>query len=569
MLPNHISSLLIQSRLRKPRLYLLVATLAVVGCATVRVPTIESHHLENPDSYDFSHPQARFFVDKLYKSLSTSVGRVEIEDVAHQFVDLPRSEIPRSDLFEIKFRYQHWRHVVYGRILDAIVGSGDPAALQERIDALGALSLSSDVEDLLLIYESTQSWTESSNYRTLITSYADLVMLQGDTRITDEVIDKKLPLLGAELEVTNTDGPEKRIRIPPSYKSNWPFERWSKYESFSHYARTADGVMYRGIEFLPGDTLIVNLQNPSEGLFTVVLEGRNYSPHMAIYIDVEAETGSFPAVYEIHQVGVRLVPLHIFLSDSVSSYIEVFRHRDAPRDWRERFSSAALQILTREQGFNLFADELHSDGSHYLTCVTAVQHLVESSGIYPSYPAQTDVSPGTLVHVAPLGFESLRYHSPTDFLTWDQFELVGVVDNGGYLDDIARQLVNERLSQRMAESTLRLDSGAYRIFRWASGLVLRQVPVVAPLLRSAFGYTKGNFPMGTKELLAFMELIQIDINKSVANLKPGLEELLSDYTTTDSFSIHSLIEDPGMQSAVDESVKPLNRWFAESASALP
>ena len=538
--------------------------IAVIGCATVKMPTIDSERLSSPGTYTYGHSAAQAFAEELSDSLSEPIPAVAVEAVVRRFVDLPRNEISRSDLFEIKFRYQHWRHAVYDRVINAALEAATPTALQEQIKVLIALSPSVQIHDLKTIYENALPWAESSEFRTMIESFVELVMRQGDTRITREVFNGQISSLDSEAASSNLDGPGKRIRIPPSYKSAWPFERWSKHEEFSLYARGPEGVVYRGIEFVPGDILIVNLQNPSEGLFTVVLEGRNYSPHMAIFVEVETEIGSFPAVYEIHQVGVRLVPLHIFLSDLVSSYVEVFRHKDAPSDWKDRLNTASLDILSNEQGFNLFADDEHRDGDHYLTCVTAVQHLVESSGVLPSYPAPNDVSPGTLVNMKPLGFEATEYHSPTDFLTWDQLALIGIIDNGGYTDDIARQLVNELLSERMDELPLRLDGGAYRIFRWASGLVLRQVPVAAPLLRATFGYSKENFPMGTKELLAFMELVQMDINKPVGNLKPVLNELLSEYTSTSSFSIHSLIEDPEMRKAVDDSMVPLDRWFSEA-----
>ena len=537
------------------------SALLIAGCASVPSASVDRLSAALPITYIYAHPDARAFTSRLTESLSKSIAAYDVAEVSRLFAGLPRSEMSRSDLFEIKFGYQQWRHAVRNISLQALLHAEQSDPVEEHLVVLSKLSQSVDVEDLGLIRGSLQKWSESSNYQRLIDLFIDLVLIQGDSRISTQLLDGLTWSDGSSVIPSDADGPDKWIRIPPSYKSAWPFERWAQFEEFADYSRSEGIVSYRGIEFRSGDTLIINLQNPSEGLFTLVLEDRNYSPHMGIFVEVETERGVYPVVFEIHQLGVRLVPLQLFLSDSISAYVEVFRLRDAPSNWTDNLSNSVLEIIAEEQGFNLFADDGHRDGNHYLTCVTAVQYLVAKSGIDLEYPDPSAVSPLILANVKPLGFQTSAYLSPTDILRWDEIELVGIVDNGGYIDNVTRQLVNERLRERMSESPLSLDGATFRFVRWASRLVLQETPVMAPLLRSAFGYSKANFPMGTAELLAFMELIQGDIHRSVNNLKPSISAILADYPYRDSFSIHALIDDVEVRRLTDKAMAPIDRWF--------
>jgi hypothetical protein len=540
-------------------LLLLSAAVTLIACGTT--PPYDSRVSGVPVAYVYTHPQAQEFAHGLRDVLSAPdhITADSVTEVFDGFVELPRNEISRSDLFELKYAYEQWRHAVSSLTMEALVHAESPIEAEELMKLLLSIPLAIGVDDVRSIQATCQRWSDSDKYPILLNGFAELVLHQGDSRRTEHVL---TTIEDGEFEVpSEIDGPDKRIRIPPSYKSRWPFERWSQLPDFAQYRRVDGNVVYRGIEFRPGDVLIINLQNPSEGVFTLALDGRNYSPHMGMYVDIETDQGHFPAVYEIHQVGARVVPLHLFLSDSISSYVEVFRHSASQPEWGRELSTSVKEILAEDQGFNLFADEEHRDGNHYLTCTTAIEYLVERAGLGASDFEASSVSQTTLAHLHALGFRSPAYLSPTDVLQSEQLALVGIIDNGDYVDNIARQLVNERFSQRLASSPLKLDNGGYLFFRWASGLVLKNTPVLAPLLRSVFGYSKENFPMGTKELLAFMELVQIDINKSVENLTPYVFEALADYPTQASFSIHAMIEDPEMTRLIDAAMAPTGRWF--------
>ena len=551
------------------------AAIAVVGLISgcVSAPAISEMPARPTEGrYRYEHSRARAFADELESFLHGSTSLPEtavapaptadtIERVFSAFADLPRSEIPRSDLFELKFAYEHWRHVVQARLVQSAVSARDDGTIDAALAGLIALPLRVKEADLRSIGEAVGGLAEGDAATSARERYLQLIALQGDSRVTRKMLSRFPISAQDEARVDLADGPDKRVKIPPSYKSSWPFQRWRDHEEFAEYDRSGGSVDYRGVEFRSGDILIVNLQNPSEGIFTVALEDRKYSPHMAVYVEVDTERGRFPAVYEIHQVGVRLVPLHLFFSPDITSYVEVYRFEDQPPAWEESLSAAAQEIALEDHAFNLFADEEHSDGDHYLTCVTACQVLFERSGHLPRYPSQSTVASAAGINLATLGFVQPSYLAPSDILQWDALRLVGIVDNGYPIDNVARQLVNERFSVRLAGRPFSSGDARFRLFRWAGGLIRREAPLAAPILRGAFGYTRGNFPMGTRDMLGFMELIQIDLNRSVDNLIPAVADMLSDYGERARFSIHDLVLDPEAEALVDAAMRPVDRWF--------
>ena len=70
--------------------------------------------------------------------------------------------------------------------------------------------------------------------------------------------------------------------------------------------------------------------NPSEGIFTVFSREENYSPHLGVYVEIEVDGKVFPCIYEIHERGIRTVPLNIYLSPAFTSYVEVYRFKSEP-----------------------------------------------------------------------------------------------------------------------------------------------------------------------------------------------------------------------------------------------
>lgn len=542
----------------------------ITGCAgSPKTQVATTIHLVSRH-YEFSTTDARAFADTAGDLLSDSaaIRPVEIQKVSKLFAALPRHQISKTDLFELKYLYEHWRHAVQAALLENARHPHDLSDLERIIASLSSLDLTIDLDDLKSIGVALATYKTGESFQKTIHDYANLIALQGDARISAKIHAKiDLPFQTLELYRLK-DGPDKWLKIPPSYKSSWPFEKWQQFTEFTQYFRDDDGdVIFRGIEFQIGDALIVNLQNPSEGLFSVALEGRKYAPHMAVYVEVRTENGIFPAVYEIHQYGPRLVPLHIFLSDAMVAYVEVYRHVKGPLRATENLGDAARMIAAEERGFNLVDGSDYDPGDGYLNCVTACQMLFERSGYPLEYPEKSRISPKTQAALKFLGFNANSFLAPTDILRWSDLMLVGIVDNGFYIDNIARSLINVRMHDRLANEALILNGPDYALFRWASGLVLADTPIFAPMLRAAFGFTKDNFPNGSKEMLAFMELLPSDVDRAVSKLVPPMASYLATYTEKPNFSMHGIMRDPRVQQYIDRAMVPADRWFTPQNQA--
>ena len=136
MFAKQINKSFAMGGLHRSMFYIFVLAIVVTGCATVEIPTIDTEKLSSPTTYTYRHTAAQAFSRELSETLSEPVLAVTVGAVVRRFVDLPRTEISRSDLFEIKFRYQHWRHVVYDRVIDAALSATTPASLKEQIEVL-------------------------------------------------------------------------------------------------------------------------------------------------------------------------------------------------------------------------------------------------------------------------------------------------------------------------------------------------------------------------------------------------------------------------------------------------
>ena len=550
---------------RRPNLLLLSILLLLLfsGCVTSTETSPDLGGVRTETPYIFSHRDASAFAATLEKHLSTveEITPADIDSVYYQFSLLPREDLSRDDLFELKFLYEHWRNAVQSALIGELTVAGKPSDLERIIACLDVLDLAVDRDDLDAVGTAVGRFVDDPGFQQLREGFYDLVALQGDSKITRTLLEQ------ASDRHRLVDGPDRWLKIPPSYKSAWPFERWQKHTDLTEYYRNKQGnVVYRGIELENGDVLIVNLQNPSEGLFSVALRDRKYSPHMAVYVEVTTDNGLFPAVYEMHQYGPRLVPLHIFLSADMVAYVEIYRHRAVTPDLTANLGGAARQLAAEEHGFNLLAGYEYSQEHRFLTCVTACQVLFERGGIYADYPDESTVAVEARSTLLTLGFDTTSYLAPTDLIQWSALALIGIVDNGYYLDNIARQLINERMSERIRNNALVLDNSLFKLFRWASGLILKDAPLIGPLLRVAFGFTEGNFPEGPAELLAFMELIQIDVNKSVENLIQLIEPALTTYPETTGFSIHGMLQNSRIQLMVDTAMEPTDTWFSDASS---
>jgi Permuted papain-like amidase enzyme, YaeF/YiiX, C92 family len=285
---------------------------------------------------------------------------------------------------------------------------------------------------------------------------------------------------------------------------NISFFEWQKRPEFAleAYRQDSGAVSYRGLHLEPGDILLTNLASDSDGIYTTLAEGRRSFSHVAAYVLLENEGRKFPAVVEIHDEGVRAVPLRFFLSDKFVSYVEVYRQLGLTERTRNTLGAVALAMMRESHGFDFYMNESQSV---YLTCALTVSHLFRRAGIEPA-KEESRYDPLKQANIRFLGFESelgRKLLLPDDFAASPKLKLVGVVDNAQFMQKMARDLVRDHIQEIFV--TEQLDATRFPwdfyVYRFAVNSIQHR-SWIAPLLLKVLGFRRDNFPSGPAMFLA-------------------------------------------------------------------
>ena len=186
--------------------------------------------------------------------------------------------------------------------------------------------------------------------------------------------------LGEEGLVPRYVGPESFPDIPPIKGSKFSFDVWSQDPSLSisGYESHDGEIWFRGLKIRSGDILLAD-QNAKDGdgLFTSLVVEPKLASHVGQVVFLKKNGLVFPAVIEIHEKGLRAVPLNVFLSPQFMNYVEVFRVKNPPSDWEDRLSREGLDFLKEPHSYDLWAGE---QDPRYLTCTNVALNLLRRTG---------------------------------------------------------------------------------------------------------------------------------------------------------------------------------------------
>ena len=534
---------------------------AVVSCADVK-PTISPERfqqtVQGPGAYRFESPRAEA-VQTLARQGATW-SPAEIEAVSASFRELPRNEVCRGDLLELKFGLQHWRIKGRTALQQKLLAARSASEALEALRGLNRLASVNAAPELIAVGKKLTSFPDQRDE--LLAGFAELVVLQGDSEKTREVQDE-LPQGFRPTLPLYADGPELVPDIPASRESSWPFERILSTPALSHYLRDADGrVRYRGMSFKPGDLLFVNLTNPSEGLFTSFVSEENYAYHLALYVELEKDGLKFPCVYESYEHGTRIVPLVTYLNPRHTLYVEVYRFREFPKESDARLGAAVLETLPLPHGFNIYIHAEKSAGGRYITCTTAVTQVLRQVGFaFPDF--RTQIQPGVQKNLANIGILASEMQTPSDFLLLaDQVSIVGWHDNLNWKRHLASTLTTRYLTRLLETRNLDPgDDGVVGVYRFGTRAIQQDTFLLGGLLRWTFGFTKNTFPTGPTDALAFILRLEEKMDSAVEKVEGDLRRNNAFYESTPWFSVHGAFSDPQLASLVADRFSVSNNWF--------
>ncbi len=356
------------------------------------------------------------------------------------------------------------------------------------------------------------------------------------------------------------------LDIQPQKASPWSWERWSQIPELSEYrfsnldsSGRPGGLTYRGIRYRAGDLLLVDQNTHYSGIFAGLMDQPNLASHIGIVVILEKAGRYFPAVIESFELGVRAIPLSVFLSADFTSYAEVFRLREAPEDWGADLEKVAIEILSEPHGYDFYAQDKAQDGvRRYLTCTTLISCFFEKTGV-------KSVSPASRFHsrVQPalqkLGLGVSLILTPTDILQDPRFSCVGVVDHATVALNLARALVAREIRDTLGSGVLDFSALPWSVHfrRWGIGQVQRNTRL-GRFLRDRAGFSEGSFPRGPVLLLSIVAIVDVWTIEMMGRCLPYVGRCIS-WEQVMSFERFS--SDLGVQQMLRLASEPYRKYF--------
>ncbi|MBX3040431.1 MAG: hypothetical protein KF789_06950 [Bdellovibrionaceae bacterium] len=342
------------------------------------------------------------------------------------------------------------------------------------------------------------------------------------------------------------------------------FEDWSKESVYSQesYQPTAEGVIYRQVEFLPGDVFLCNRTDDSDGIFTTLVEGEQSFAHAAIFAMLEKDGCRYPAAVEIHHEGVRAVPLNVYLSDRFNSYVETYRHEALTTELRNRINAESLRILGETHGFSIYMEE---NQEHYLSCAMTVSLIFARAGV-GSIAGKSRYSLKTEPNLKVLGVSSCANRDllmPDDFAKNPNFVLAGAVDNGRFFEVTGRMLARERI--RSYWQTRRMRRRRFPMSFPVAWLLLRSVqwriPRLSPMAANLIGFTVDNFPSGPATFIALTPLAEERMKKASVRIAEALKNDHGGFLSLKS--LDDVHESDDIRALVESSLAEFRKFYGE------
>jgi hypothetical protein len=218
-----------------------------------------------------------------------------------------------------------------------------------------------------------------------------------------------------------TSGPDLKIKIKPERVSKWPYAKWRELTDFSKYAIKNDCVTYRGLQINPGDVFCCETTIDSGGIFASAYDANFKFTHVGVYVPLVHEGKTFPAICEIHEHGVRAVPLSTFLAPEYITFAEHYRPKAKINP--TMLHAVVQDLLSRDTHFDFIGDSRAGEG---FTCSSLIWCILDKSSeqrLTTKYYQYSEVAKQSLGKLGQMVF--LPQITPDSLSDPGEFNLVG------------------------------------------------------------------------------------------------------------------------------------------------
>jgi hypothetical protein len=300
--------------------------------------------------------------------------------------------------------------------------------------------------------------------------------------------------------------PQKAIPIYGVQGSDWPLSRWEDDPEFYNYEYDNDGnLLYRGLKLKSGDVLLNHPIEKPVGIFTAINEKQSVFAHAAMIVILNRKHGKLPVVVDVHERGVRAVPLSHFLSSQVISYAEVFSFTNASEDFNIQLDESITQLLKENHPYDLSG----SNDRAALSCTELISYILELTHQAP-LEMKNKIKNPIYVNILRLGKIEQQYlQVPNDVFQDSRFILKGYIDNPLSFNEL---LINEVLldlfKEQMAEGIIKSSKSLSRFFgEIAIDQIHNHKSFLGGFILGLTGFNRENFPVGDRGLLSAVNAI--------------------------------------------------------------
>ncbi len=350
-------------------------------------------------------------------------------------------------------------------------------------------------------------------------------------------------------DLAQQSGPGVDLDIVANRCSDWSFETWRQDERFGRYQPAGEGVRYRGVEFLPGDVLLANVNLNGNGVYTSLSDPKSFSSHSAFFAVLEHEGRRFPVVIETYEKGVRPVPLNVFLGPRFCSYVEVYRHVEYTAGHAAVVNAAAARFIGEVRGYNFDSE----DGDPtYMSCTAVGRFLHKAAGMTPVETVSRLEHPNIQTNLAKLGYTYFDFFAPVDFLLSAYFRFAGRVDNNQVDRLLGRELVDREFRSQFEQRQLdpRLFPAMGRLNRWGIKQI-RSNTLVGKIIGKFEGFDSQNLPKGPDELMAVITLAEKQIG---AVIKKTIDAVAGELQKTGQSQLEALLNHREINELINRSL---------------
>lgn len=310
--------------------------------------------------------------------------------------------------------------------------------------------------------------------------------------------------------------PQKKLPIYGVQKSDWPLSAWEDDVEMYKYQFDEQGqLLYRNMKLQSGDVILNHPIEHPVGIFTATAQEQSVFAHAAMIVFLKRVHGILPVVVDVYEKGVRAVPLHLFFSSQVIGYGEVYRLQNKPQGFNEILDLQISEVLNTEFGYDLTGSSSHKKS---LSCTEFISYVLELVKLNP-LESKSQIQEDIYHNILKLGYMNQKFNLPNDVFQDSRFEFVGFVDN---LISVQEMVVNEILLSKFRHNMMykNLNPDKYRPLLWLGGMAIDMARYpfspLGNLILVFTGFERDNFPVGAKNILVTVEIINTVFEKAMA-----------------------------------------------------